>query len=117
MKKTEIEDAIAAHRAWIELFRLAISSSDAQKIDVAAAADFTHCGLGGWLSANKGMLLNPPFCDLKTQHIAFHFAAATVARLINEGADKEAISIAVEKVNGLSEHIIAVLQRLVVALR
>ncbi|MBS0412132.1 MAG: CZB domain-containing protein [Proteobacteria bacterium] len=80
-----LDKALAAHADWKVKLRMAIN--DKGKLDAETLSSDCKCDLGRWLKgegrASHGA--DPAFGACMAGHTAFHTAAGTIARAINQG--------------------------------
>lgn len=110
--RTEIDSAIESHKAWVRVFKMSLEQIGAAGIDAVAAGDYRKCALGQWLSKNKASL-DPVLVDqLNAQHIAFHLAAGSISRQINEKVPRAMIALSIDRIDRLSGLIVDILEGL-----
>lgn len=75
-----IEQAIAAHKAWMHAFERAIEGIDADRLAQMSVADQTACGLGRWLHAVEQDALDryAVFRSIRSVHVDFHRYASAI---------------------------------------
>lgn len=81
----EFDEALAAHKAWLEKLDAFTRGQQGDAIDLDTASDFNHCGLGQWLNREREELVGlPSFAELDKTHKLFHTVAGDVICLVRE---------------------------------
>ncbi|MCA0041901.1 CZB domain-containing protein [Celeribacter litoreus] len=86
----DVNTAMAAHKAWLQKFRVAID--ERQELDADTICLDNKCELGQWLHGDaKDQFGGHAFYeDTVDVHAKFHLQAAEVAKLINNHQFREA---------------------------
>jgi len=90
----DFDSAIRAHIDWKAKLSAYLNNVD-KSLDAAVVARDDKCPLGQWIHGEGGRnVSSAAFATLRTQHAAFHRAAADVVRRANTGQNvKEDIAI------------------------
>ena len=86
----DFDDALRAHVEWKLRVAAYVRQSDGS-LDPVVVARVDQCRLGQWLDDEQHPHAgSPEFIALRTQHAAFHQAAADLVRRTNAGEDASA---------------------------
>lgn len=114
MIKLDIDTAIAAHKAWLKSFHLAIDGIDGDKLLDMSVADHSHCMLGIWLDSNQPEFFEHAelYNSIKEVHVEFHQLAGEVLGHLEHGETDAALRMLDKKLTLVSEALVLLLEGL-----
>lgn len=113
MPSLVLQSAIRDHHAWRERFEFAIAGMPPDRFDFITVGDPGICPLGKWLRGDGVKFSNcPNYAELSNIHAEFHFAAAQIVKLIDDGKREAANAILESEFATLSSEIVRQIQQL-----
>jgi hypothetical protein len=108
MSAPPIDNAILAHRSWVERFRSALEGTTNEVFDLSKARDDTACELGCWLSTaeSRSVLGEDSHQRILSMHSIFHEIAGDIAMRLNEGQRDQNLNELLTQFNHFSRQLV-----------
>jgi hypothetical protein len=108
----DFNDAIAAHRAWVEKLSAYVASGNGA-VGLDEISDDNACALGKWMNRVAAQLASQPaFAKLEVLHRMFHTTAGDVVSLMQSQRQAMAEWLVKEQLVALSDDIVGCLNQL-----
>jgi hypothetical protein len=110
MAISNLDDAIAAHRAWMARFLYAMKGINRERFDPNIARDESGCELGKWLLTEaKAFIPEDSHQTIALLHKTFHDIAGQIATMINRQDSEETVRKYVREFDTLSNELVHLL--------
>lgn len=108
-----VEEAIAAHKAWMRDFERAIGGIDADRLAAMFVADYNRCRLGAWLHAAEqdSLVRYALFRSIRKIHIDFHQIAGVILDHLGQGSVDEAQRLLENRLSFTSRLLVLLLEQ------